>query len=161
MPVGCGRRPVLHSRGPGTLHEAADADVNRTPAPEQHLARRNRPTARLLFFRLLRRARAVPECVSRRRGLRIESLPIDWPSPDGEPLTIDVGVARADSPQWRSYFERVAWRGRTLWLGGAARLLGLAAVRLVCTKRLAVVLIHALNPFGFAWRRASMKRTSI
>ncbi len=90
----------------------------------------------------------------RERGLRIESLPIDAPSPDGEPLTIDVGVAGADSPQSALVLSS-GMHGVEGPFGSAVQLAYLDSLPSdwSAPKGSAVVLIHALNPFGFAWRR--------
>ncbi len=88
--------------------------------------------------------------------LRLEqhSLGIDAPSPTSEPLTIDVALAGTSQPR----FALVVSSG----LHGVEGFFG-SAVQLAFLERLAanwrppaecaLILIHAINPFGFAWRR--------
>jgi hypothetical protein len=91
---------------------------------------------------------------ARRLGWVHHSLPIDAPSPTGEPLSIDVAVAGSRSP-----------RSAVVVSSGVHGVEGFfgSAVQLAFLDRLppdwqppdgaALVMIHALNPFGFAWRR--------
>jgi hypothetical protein len=91
---------------------------------------------------------------STRLGLEHHSLPIRAPSPNGEPLTIDITIA--GDPQPKSAL--VLSSG----VHGVEGLFG-SAVQLAYLEQLArswqppaeaaVVLIHAINPFGFAWQR--------
>jgi hypothetical protein len=82
------------------------------------------------------------------------SLLIDAPSPSAEPLTIDVAVGGSHQPR----SALVVSSG----VHGVEGFFG-SAVQLAFLQRLpphwrppegaAVVFIHALNPFGFAWQR--------
>ena len=82
------------------------------------------------------------------------ALPIHAPSPNDEPLTIDIAVAGPAKPKSALVLSS--------GVHGVEGLFG-SAVQLAFLERLsagwrlpqgaAVVLIHAINPFGFAWRR--------
>jgi predicted deacylase len=81
-------------------------------------------------------------------------LTINAPSPRDEPLTIDVAVGGAKNPRTALVLSS--------GVHGVEGLFG-SAVQLAFMERLAgelqipsdaaVVLIHAVNPFGFAWQR--------
>jgi len=89
-----------------------------------------------------------------RLGAEHHSLPIDAPSPTSAPLTIDVAVIGPENPQT----ALVASSG----VHGVEGFFG-SAVQLAFLEQLppqwrppdsgALVLIHAINPFGFAWQR--------
>jgi predicted deacylase len=91
---------------------------------------------------------------STRLGLAHHSLPIHAPSPNSEPLTIDITVAGAAKP--------VSALVVSSGVHGVEGLLG-SAVQLAFLEQLAeawrppegtaLVMVHAVNPFGFAWRR--------
>ncbi len=91
---------------------------------------------------------------SNRLGLAHHSLHIHAPSPNDEPLTIDVTVAGDPKPKSAIVL--------TSGVHGVEGLFG-SAVQSAFLEQLtaswsppangAVVLIHAINPFGFAWRR--------
>lgn len=90
-------------------------------------------------------------------GLALESHPIAQRGPDGEALSIDVAVS-AGANTANTTSTLVISSG----LHGVEGFLG-AAIQLGCLlpeagvvdllARQRVVLIHALNPYGFAWRR--------
>jgi hypothetical protein len=98
------------------------------------------------------RERFVAAC--NENGFAHQALPIDAPSPRADPLTIDVGVAGATMPA----SALIVSSG----IHGVEGFFG-SAVQLACLKSLghewrlpeatAVVFIHAINPFGFAWLR--------
>lgn len=90
----------------------------------------------------------------RERGFRIESLPIDAASPNGAPLTIDVGIAGAEQPTSALVLSS-GIHGVEGFFGSAVQLAYLDSLpgNWRPPDGAAVVLIHALNPFGFAWRR--------
>jgi hypothetical protein len=87
-----------------------------------------------------------------RGGWQQQSLPIDAPSPTGEPLSIDVAVLGAARPESAIVV--------TSGLHGVEGPFG-SAVQLAVVESLApdwrppagaaIVMLHALNPFGFAW----------
>ncbi len=83
-------------------------------------------------------------------GWNLESHPIDFPAPDGSELTIDIGIGGNEHAA-RSVVISSGLHGVEGYLGSAIQLawldqhIDLAAVR--------VVLIHALNPYGFAYNR--------
>ena len=89
-----------------------------------------------------------------RRGFAHHALQIHAPSPSSEPLTIDITVAGAAKPKTAIVLSS--------GVHGVEGLFG-SAVQLAFMEQLplswlppagaAVVFIHAINPFGFAWRR--------
>jgi predicted deacylase len=91
---------------------------------------------------------------SSRLGLEHHALKIHAPSPNSEPLTIDITVIGAAKPTTAIVVSS--------GVHGVEGLFG-SAVQLAFLEQLApnwqppagaaVVLIHAINPFGFAWRR--------
>ena len=91
---------------------------------------------------------------STRLGFEHHALQIHAPSPNREPLTIDITVAGAAKPTSAIVLSS--------GVHGVEGLFG-SAVQLAFLEQLspnwqppagaAVVLIHAINPFGFAWRR--------
>lgn len=99
-------------------------------------------------------ARARFISAAERMGWERHTLPIDAPGPNGEPLSIDVAVAGSRRPTSAVVV--------TSGVHGVEGFFG-SAVQLAFLDRLspgwrppegtALILIHALNPFGFAWRR--------
>jgi predicted deacylase len=89
-----------------------------------------------------------------RLGLEHHALPIHAPSPNPESLTIDISVAGATKPRTALVISS--------GMHGVEGLFG-SAVQTAFLEKLganwkpplgtAVVMIHAVNPFGFAWRR--------
>ena len=86
-------------------------------------------------------------------GLEHHALTVHAPSPRPEPLTIDVAIAGATKPSTAIVLSS--------GVHGVEGLFG-SALQLAFLERLAswqppagaaVVLIHAVNPFGFAWLR--------
>ncbi len=87
-------------------------------------------------------------------GLAHHALQIHAPSPRPEPLTIDIAIAGAKKPRTALVLSS--------GVHGVEGLFG-SAVQLAFLEQLAsheyppaeaaVVLIHAVNPFGFAWQR--------
>jgi hypothetical protein len=98
------------------------------------------------------RERFVASCAT--HGFGHQAISIDAPGPRNEPLTIDVGVAGPPNPK--------SARVLTSGVHGVEGFFG-SAVQLAFLDSLApdweppegaaVVLLHALNPYGFAWRR--------
>lgn len=87
-------------------------------------------------------------------GLEIRSYPVGGAGPDGEDLTVDVarlGPSRAD----RAVVVSSGLHGVEGYLGSAvqAALLEDRLGGFRPADGLAIVLIHALNPYGFAWTR--------
>jgi predicted deacylase len=89
-----------------------------------------------------------------RLGLEHHALEIDAPSPNSEPLTIDITIAGDAKP-----------RSALVLSSGVHGVEGLfgSAIQLACLEQLvphwrpptsaAIVFIHTVNPFGFAWQR--------
>jgi hypothetical protein len=98
------------------------------------------------------RERFVDACT--RLGWEHRALPIDAKGPGGETLTIDVAVGGSPQPTTAIV--------TSCGIHGVEGLFG-SAVQLAYMERLlrgwrppegaALVMLHALNPFGFAWRR--------
>lgn len=91
---------------------------------------------------------------SARLGLEQHALPIHAPSPREEPLTIDIAIAGATKPRTALVLTSGVHGVEGLF-GSAVQLalLELDLLRWQLATDAAVVLIHAVNPFGFAWRR--------
>ena len=89
-----------------------------------------------------------------RLGFERHSLPVDAPSPSNEPLTIDVAVAGPAHPT-SAVVVSSGVHGVEGFFGAAVQLAFLET--LAPTWRppqgTALVFLHALNPFGFAWQR--------
>ena len=83
-----------------------------------------------------------------------QSLSIDAPSPTAEPLTIDVAVGGQREPT-SALVVSSGVHGVEAFFGSAVQLAFLETLpkHWQPPEGMAVVLIHALNPFGFAWRR--------
>lgn len=91
---------------------------------------------------------------SARLGLQHHALQIDAPSPNAEPLTIDATVLGAAKPTSAIVLSS--------GVHGVEGLFG-SAVQAAYLEQLApkwqpplggaIVFLHAINPFGFAWRR--------
>jgi predicted deacylase len=91
---------------------------------------------------------------SDRLGLKHHALPIRAPSPNSQSLTIDISVAGASKPTTAIVLSSGV-HGVEGFFGSAVQLAFLE--RLASNWQLptgaAVIFIHAINPFGFAWRR--------
>jgi hypothetical protein len=88
-----------------------------------------------------------------RHGFTHQSLPIDAPSPTAEPLTIDIGV-RGPADASQAVVISSGIHGVEGFFGSAVQLSALDSLddwRLPANAK--TILIHALNPFGYAWRR--------
>lgn len=92
-------------------------------------------------------ARAWFRDAAARRGWALEAHPIAGQGPRGEDLTIDVAIAPARGP--RALVVSSALHGVEGPLGTALQLAWLE--RGDPSRR--VVLLHGLNPFGYAWSR--------
>lgn len=91
---------------------------------------------------------------SARLGLEHHALPIHAESPINEPLTIDITIAGDAKPKSALVLSSGV-HGVEGFFGSAVQLA--VVEQLYSNLRLpvgaAVVFIHALNPYGFAWRR--------
>src|SRR5688500_18661675 len=87
-------------------------------------------------------------------GFRREVHEIDASGPDGEPLTIDAAVLGSRDPR-RVVVVSSGLHGVEAFFGSAVQLAWLEhrAPTWSIPADAALVLVHALNPFGFAWRR--------
>jgi hypothetical protein len=92
--------------------------------------------------------------VCQRMGLELHSLAIDAPSPTEEPLTIDVALAGAPKPR-SALVVSSGLHGVEGFFGSAVQLAFLEQLATNWRPPVpcALILIHAINPFGFAWRR--------
>lgn len=82
-------------------------------------------------------------------GFEVEAWPIGENGPDGTPLTIDAATAGAGR---RTLILSSGLHGVEGFFGSAVQLAWLDQLDAV-PDGLRVVLLHALNPFGFAWLR--------
>ncbi|MXY24534.1 MAG: DUF2817 domain-containing protein [Acidobacteria bacterium] len=93
-------------------------------------------------------------------GAELAHQPVDGRGPDGEALTIDVALMGARTPE-RAVVVSSGLHGVEGFIGSAIQLawlrrLGGGAVAIPADTR--VVLLHGLNPYGFAWRRRVNER---
>ncbi len=90
----------------------------------------------------------------------LEAFPLSGRGPDGESLTVDVGTVGADRPK-RAIVVSSGLHGVEGFFGSAVQLAwlrGVRAGRITVPPGTTVVLVHALNPYGFAWRRRANER---
>jgi len=89
-----------------------------------------------------------------RVGLAHQSLPIHAPSPNSEPLTIDIAVAGSEKPTLALVVSSGV-HGIEGFFGSAVQLAFLEqlAPDWQPPEGAALVFLHALNPYGFAWQR--------
>lgn len=119
-----------------------------SPCDEPHFSP-SYSVARRRFRDAAREARAV-----------LEAFPLAGRGPDGESLTVDVATIGADRPA-RAVVVSSGLHGVEGFFGSAVQLawlLGARAGRIAVPAGTAVVLVHALNPHGFAWRRRVNER---
>jgi hypothetical protein len=88
------------------------------------------------------------------RGFRLESHPIGVAGPHAEELTVDVALGGAEAPS-RVVVVSSGLHGVEGFFGAAVQAALMENVLTAWTppEGAAVVLIHALDPFGFAWVR--------
>ena len=99
-------------------------------------------------------ARARFRRAAEARGFRLDAFPIDRAGPSGEALTIDAAVLGPERPG-RVLVVSSGLHGVEGFFGSAAQLAwleGEGGGRRPAVDG-AVVLLHALDPFGFAWGR--------
>jgi len=97
------------------------------------------------------------------RGFRLEGHPIAATGPNGEELTIDVARA-GDAQAGAVVVVSSGLHGVEGTFGAAVQLALLQDENVVgeLPRSVALVLIHALNPFGFAWiRRANEENVDL
>jgi hypothetical protein len=88
-------------------------------------------------------------------GYQHTAYPIDQIGPTGEELTIDVSISDSPNPSSVVVISS-GLHGVEGFLGSAIQLAFLEKHRMITSSLssdIKVVLIHALNPYGFAWRR--------
>lgn len=88
------------------------------------------------------------------RGCRLESYPIGWEGAQGEELTVDVALNGSERPA-RAVVVSSGLHGVEGFLGSAvqAALLEESLRGWTPPGGMALVLLHALDPFGFSWIR--------
>lgn len=96
------------------------------------------------------RERFLTACAA--RGLEHHALTIHAPSPRPEPLTIDVTIAGATKPRTALVLSSGVHGVEGLF-GSAVQLAFLEQFTRQPPAGAAIVLVHAVNPFGFAWLR--------
>lgn len=89
-----------------------------------------------------------------RHAFELRSLLVDAPSPSADTLTIDVAILGASQPK-SAVLVSSGVHGVEGFFGSAVQLAFLEQLPPGWRppQDAALVLIHALNPFGFAWRR--------
>jgi predicted deacylase len=92
--------------------------------------------------------------VCERLGFTRHVLPVEAPSPNGQPLAIDVAIAGSVRPA-RALVVSSGVHGVEGLFGSAVQLAFLESLSANWQPAdgTAVVFIHAVNPFGFAWQR--------
>ncbi|WP_017654613.1 DUF2817 domain-containing protein [Fortiea contorta] len=87
-------------------------------------------------------------------GCRLETYPIEQNGSDGEELSIDVAMVGSPHPQ-QIVVVSSGLHGVEGFFGSAVQcaLLEEHLVDWSATQGIGLVLLHALNPYGFAWRR--------
>ncbi len=91
---------------------------------------------------------------TKKQGFRLESFPIGLTGPTGEELAIDAAILGSEQPE-RVLILSSGLHGVEGFFGSAVQL---AFLKQGMTGHLpgrndALILLHALNPFGFAWVR--------
>lgn len=88
------------------------------------------------------------------RHFRVESYPIDQLGPEGEELTIDLARRGSPTPSWAVVLT-CGVHGVEAPLGSAIQLAFLNSLPADWSPPAdgAVVFVHAVNPYGYAWRR--------
>ncbi len=109
------------------------------------------------FFLTYDECRARFLQLAHRAGARVERLPIAARGPERQQLTIDVAQLGAQRPR-RIVAVQSGTHGVEGFTGSAIQqqLLADAAAQLQLPPDAALLLVHAVNPYGFAWwRRAN------
>jgi hypothetical protein len=98
-------------------------------------------------------ARRRPRAAAGRLGCQVHAYPVRGTGPHGEELTIDVVIVPGTRPDSTLVLSS-GIHGVESFLGSAVQL-GLLEdwISRKGSARVRCVLLHALNPFGFAWRR--------
>ena len=99
-------------------------------------------------------ARARFRDAARGAGFELSAYPIGQRGPDGTELTLDV--ARKGSPEARRVLVvSSGTHGVEGFFGSAVQLAALSGLfaRVTLPAHVAVVMVHANNPYGFAWSR--------
>ena len=106
------------------------------------------------FSTSYREARDRFRTIAQSAGCSLESYAIDQRGPEGETLTLDVAFYGATHPQ-RVVVVSSGLHGTEGFCGSAIQLALLEQhwPQLNLAADTAVILLHALNPYGFAWRR--------
>jgi hypothetical protein len=89
---------------------------------------------------------------AREAGCEIESHPISARGPEGQELTIDVALCGGATAA-RAVVVSSGLHGVEGFLGSAVQLAMLPDVVAQTARAARVVLLHGINPFGFAWLR--------
>jgi hypothetical protein len=99
-------------------------------------------------------ARARFRASASARGFALEAIPIGQAGPDGAPLTIDVARKNTGQPE-RAVIVSSGLHGVEGFFGSAVQLalLEQALEAWSPPERSALILVHALDPYGFAWLR--------
>jgi hypothetical protein len=87
-----------------------------------------------------------------RLGWQLESHPIDATGPAGERLTIDVGYCQGGDAE-RTLVVSSGIHGVEGYVGSAVQLALMQRRETEPAPKLRILLLHGLNPYGFAWHR--------
>jgi Protein of unknown function (DUF2817) len=87
-------------------------------------------------------------------GAKLEAHPIDLSAPNGDILTIDAAILGSTNPQQVTIVSS-GLHGVEGFFGSAVQQVWMNRELLMQTlpPETSLVLLHALNPYGFAWRR--------
>jgi hypothetical protein len=105
-----------------------------------------------VFCRDYATARAGFREAAGRAGCELVAVPIGQLGPDGTELTLDVAL-RGSSTAARTLVLSSGLHGIEGYFGSAVQRAWLEGPGRAPDRERRVVLIHALNPYGFAWRR--------
>lgn len=88
---------------------------------------------------------------ARAAGARLDALELEARGPHGEPLSIDIAALGAENAT-RLVLQTTGMHGVEAYAGSAVQLAALAGLSQPAAG-CALVLVHALNPYGMAWLR--------
>jgi predicted deacylase len=97
-------------------------------------------------------ARTSFQEAARRHGFQLFSLGLAAKGPEGEDLTIDMAWAGAENPR-RVFIHSSGVHGVEAFAGSAIQIQWMRKGVTPVANDDAIVLVHALNPYGMAWLR--------
>ena len=90
--------------------------------------------------------------VARHRGFQLLSLGLAVKGPEGEELTIDIAWLGAENPR-HVFIHSSGVHGVEAFAGSAIQIQWMQKSVTPVANDDAIVLVHALNPYGMAWLR--------